>query len=53
MFWDMDEKKIYSNVYTRIISGERIIEGNDGFESDQDLKNPVIKNITGIVEVEK
>ena len=53
MFWDMDKKKIYSHVYTRITSGERIIEGNDGFESDQDLKNPVIKNITGIVEVER
>lgn len=53
MFWDMDKKHIYSHKYTRITSGERIIEGNDGFESDQDLKNPVIKNITGIVEVEQ
>ncbi len=53
MFWDMDKKIIYSHQYTRITSGERIIEGNDGFESDQDLKNPIIKNITGIVEVEQ
>ena len=50
---EKDKKKIYSHVYTRITSGERIIEGNDGFESDQDLKNPVIKNITGIVEVKQ
>ena len=53
MFWDMDKKIIYSHKYTRITSGDRIIEGNDGFESDQDLKNPVIKNITGVVTVEQ
>ena len=53
MFWDVNKKLIFSHQYTRITSGERIIEGNDGFESDQDLKNPVIKNITGVVEVEQ
>ena len=53
MFWDMKKGNIYSDAYTRITSGDRIIEGNDGFESDQDMKNPVIKNITGIVEFDK
>jgi len=53
LYWDMNKKLIYSDAYTRLTKDGEIIEGNDGFESDQDLKNPVIKNITGIVEIAK
>ncbi len=52
LFWDVAEGRVYSVCYTRITSPDRVIEGNDGFESDQELKNPIIKNITGIIEVE-
>lgn len=53
LYWDMNKKLIYSDAYTRLTKDGEIIEGNDGFKSDQNLKNPVIKNITGIVEIEK
>lgn len=53
MYWDMKNEKIYSDRYTRLSMDGRILEGNDGFESDQNLKNPIVKNITGIVEIEE
>lgn len=52
LFWDTKKGKIYSDRYARLTSGGQIIEGNNGFESDQNLQNPVFKNITGRVEVE-
>lgn len=53
LFWDMTKERIYSDRYSRLTSQGNIIEGNNGFESDQDLKDPVFYSITGQVEVEK
>lgn len=52
LFWDMRKKIIYSDRYTRLTSDGQVIEGNNGFVSDQDLNHPVFWNITGQVEVE-
>lgn len=53
LFWDMKKGVIYSDRYVRLTADGQIIEGNNGFESDQNLNNPVFKNVTGQVEVEK
>lgn len=53
LFWDMKEETIYSNRYTKLTSGNQILEGNTGFTSDQNLNNPVFFGITGQVEVDK
>lgn len=53
LFWDMKQETIYSKRYVRLTSGGQIIEGNDGFKSDQNLNDPVFYGITGQVEVEK
>ena len=52
MFWDMKKEIIYSDRYSRLTSGDQIIEGNNGFKSDQSLKKPVFNKITGVVEIE-
>ena len=52
MFWDMKKEIVYSDRYSRLTSGDQIIEGNKGFKSDQSLKNPVFNKITGVVEIE-
>lgn len=53
LFWDMEKRRIYSDRYSKLTANGDIIESSEGFESDQDLKNPVFKNITdGKVEVE-
>lgn len=53
LYWDMQKERIYSDRYVRLTADGQIIEGNNGFESDQNLNNPVFRNITGQVEVEK
>lgn len=53
LFWDMKQEIIYSKRYSRLTSGGQIIEGNEGFKSDQNLNDPVFYGITGQVEVEK
>lgn len=53
LFWNMKNEKIYSKRYTKLTSGNQVLEGNSGFESDQDLNNPVFFGITGQVEVNK
>lgn len=52
LYWDMKKEIIYSDRYVRLTAGEQIIEGNNGFESDQQLRNPIFKNITGQVEIQ-
>ena len=52
LYWDMKKEIIYSDRYSRLTAGEQIIEGNNGFESDQQLNNPVFKKITGKVEIQ-
>lgn len=53
LYWDMKKELIYSDRYVRLTADGQIIEGNNGFESDQNLNRPVFRNITGQVEVEK
>lgn len=53
LYWDMKKELVYSDRYTRLTVGEQIIEGNKGFESDQQLHNPVFKQITGEVEIQE
>lgn len=53
LYWDMKKALIYSDRYVRLTADGQIIEGNNGFESDQNLNHPVFKNVTGQVEVEK
>lgn len=53
LWWDMKKEFIWSDRYVRLTADGQIIEGNSGFESDQNLINPVFKNITGQVEVQK
>ncbi|MDL2251616.1 LPS export ABC transporter periplasmic protein LptC [Odoribacter sp. OttesenSCG-928-J03] len=50
LFWDVENKRIYSPKYSRLTMSNNIVEGNNGFESDQDLKNPVFNSITGKIE---
>lgn len=53
LYWDMKNERIYSDRYVRLTSEGQIIEGNNGFESDQNLDHPIFYGITGQVEVEK
>ncbi|WP_251623529.1 LPS export ABC transporter periplasmic protein LptC [Odoribacter lunatus] len=53
LYWDMTKERIYSDRYSKLTANGDIIESSEGFESDQNLKNPIFKNITdGKVEVE-
>lgn len=49
LYWDMQKEIVYSDRYTRLTSGEQIIEGNNGFQSDQSLKKPVFNKVTGVI----
>lgn len=53
LYWDTEKELIYSDRYTKLTSGGQVIEGNNGFKSDQNMNNPVFYGITGQVEVEK
>jgi LPS export ABC transporter protein LptC len=52
LYWDMDKEWIYTSAPVRLTSGDQVIDGYDGFESDQQLEQPVFKKITGSLEVE-
>ncbi|MGL5683379.1 MAG: hypothetical protein ACRDDZ_10085 [Marinifilaceae bacterium] len=52
LFWDMKNERIFSDRYTRLTADEQIMEGNNGFESDQNLNYVVFRNVTGEVPVE-
>ncbi|MDR2414608.1 MAG: LPS export ABC transporter periplasmic protein LptC [Odoribacteraceae bacterium] len=52
LFWDMDKEWIYTAQHVRLTSGDQVIEGKDGFESDQQLNNPLFKKVTGRLELE-
>ena len=45
LMWCKKDEKIISDKFVRITSDEEIIEGY-GFESDQQIKNYVIRNVT-------
>jgi LPS export ABC transporter protein LptC len=52
LYWDMDKEWIYTARHVRLTSGDQVIEGNDGFESDQQLDKPVFKKVSGRLELE-
>ncbi len=51
LIWKNKSKKIITDKFVRIVNKEEIIEGY-GFESDQNLHNYTIFNITYITTVE-
>ena len=53
LYWDMKKELIYSDRYVKLSADGQIIEGNNGFHSDQNLNHPVFENISGSIEVEK
>ena len=53
LYWDMKKELIYSDRYVKLRADGQIIEGNNGFHSDQNLNHPVFENISGSIEVEK
>ena len=52
LFWDQEEKLIYSDAYIRVEQEDQITEGV-GFSSNQDLSVWQIRNTKGIYTVEK
>ena len=53
LYWDMKKELIYSDRYVKLSADGQIIEGNNGFHSDQNLNHQVFENISGRIEVEK
>ena len=52
LFWDEKNKKIYSNVFTKITNEDGTFYGEKGFEADQDLENYKLIGSSGTVKVE-
>lgn len=52
LVWENNTKKVKSQKFVRIVSPDEIIEGY-GFESDQDLKNYTIFDITYITTIKE
>jgi LPS export ABC transporter protein LptC len=52
LIWDQREDRIYSNVFTRITSPDRVIYG-DGFESNQDFSKYRILKVKGIIDLKE
>jgi len=52
LIWDQKANKIYSNVFTKITSTERVIYG-DGFESNQDFSTYKILKPKGIINLKQ
>lgn len=51
LFWDQENKKIYSDKFIRIEGNDRILTGY-GFESNQEMTEYRIFNNTGVFAVE-
>ena len=52
LFWDQENKRIYSHVFTKITNEDGVFYGEKGFESDQDLNNYRLIGSSGSVEIE-
>lgn len=50
LFWNQNNKKIWSDKFVRIITDDRQLEGY-GFETDENIQNYSITKPTGIFEV--
>ena len=51
LFWNEEERFIYSNAFTKIQNKDGIFYGKNGFESHQDLNNWQLKGTSGTVNV--
>lgn len=48
LYWDQKNKTVYSDKYVRIVHDDgTIMEGNNGFQSDEDLNNLELNKISG------
>lgn len=51
--WNQPEHRIYSNVFTKITSGDEVLMG-DGFEADENFTEYVLKgNVKGQINIEE
>ncbi|MBA7690957.1 hypothetical protein ES703_99493 [subsurface metagenome] len=51
IYWDQENKRIYSHVFTKITNDEGVYFGEKGFESDQNLENYKLFGSRGSVDV--
>lgn len=52
LFWDQNQRKIYSDSFIHIVRSDRIIEGY-GFESEQNMRSYLVKRPTAILSVDR
>lgn len=52
LFWDQNQRKIYSDSFIHIVRSDRIIEGY-GFESEQNMRSYLVKRPTAILPVDR
>jgi LPS export ABC transporter protein LptC len=43
-YWDQDKRRLYSNVYTKQVSDNGDVTEGSGFDSDEQMKDFVIRN---------
>jgi hypothetical protein len=53
MFWDQQEKKIYSDKFTRMTNPDGVFTGDNGFESDESLTDWGLRGMSGWVNIDK
>jgi LPS export ABC transporter protein LptC len=53
MFWDQNEKKIYSDKFTRMTNPDGVFTGDNGFESDESLTDWGLRGMSGWVNIDK
>ena len=51
MFWDQENKKIYSHTRSRIVNEDGTFYGEKGFEAKQDLSWYRLKKSKGVIEI--
>jgi len=51
LFWDRENQKIYSNVFTKITNEDGVYFGEEGFQSDQNFDNYKLIGSSGTVRV--
>lgn len=52
LIWDQKGDRIFSDVFTRITSPDRVIFG-DGFESNQDFSKYRIRKVRGVIDLKE
>jgi len=52
LFWNENEKRIYSDTYTKVHNQDNVLYGSRGFRSNQDLSNWQLIGSSGTIIVE-